>query len=380
MGAEVIKVERPELGDETRHWGPPWLSDRQGRETSQSAYYVAVNRGKQSIAIDLSKDAGVQLVKKLIRSVDILIENFKVGDLARKGLGYDDCAAINPKLIYCSITGFGQSGPMAEMPGYDYLVQGQGGLMSITGIPDGDPGAGPQRVGVAVSDLTTGMNAAIGILGALHHRNKTGEGQYIDLALLDVQVSWLANQAQNYLCSGEVPSRTGISHPNLAPYQPFATSDGSIIIAIGNDAQFRRLCDALNLAALATDPCYSTNPRRVTNRETLAKALQSVIEQKTSDQWLHLLRKHRLPCGPVQTIADAFSDPQVLARDMLVDIEHPEFGPVKTVASPIKYSLTKLEYDKAPPTLGQDTVDVLSRLVEVSAEEIDVLKCSKVVA
>lgn len=374
MGAEVIKVERPVIGDDTRHWGPPWLKDRDGKETRESAYYLSANRGKHSVTVDIGRPEGQALVRELAADSDVLVENFKSGGLARKGLDYATLEALNPGLIYCSITGFGQTGPMAAMAGYDYLIQAQGGLMSITGVPDGDPGAGPQRVGMAVADLTTGMNAAIAILGALHHRNQTGAGQYIDMALLDVQVSWLANQAHNYFCSGIPPTRTGEYHPNLVPYQPFPTADGEkVIIAIGNDGQFRRFCQAVGRSELADDSRFATNPERVRHRLELVPIMVEITRRRTGTEWMTLLRDIDVPCGPIQDIAQVFDDPQVKARGMKLELES-KHGPVPGVANPIKYSKTLLEYGKAPPALGDDTDDVLARLLGKAPEEIEALR------
>jgi crotonobetainyl-CoA:carnitine CoA-transferase CaiB-like acyl-CoA transferase len=379
LGAEVIKVERPHVGDDTRHWGPPWFTDGADVETRESAYYLSANRGKQSITVNIADPEGRALVREMAARCDILVENFKTGDLAGKGLGFEDLRQVNPGLIYCSITGFGQTGPMAEDLGYDYLIQAQAGLMSITGVPDGEPGAGPQRVGLATADLTTGMNAAVAILAALHHRDQTGEGQFIDMALLDVQVSWLANQAQNYFCSGQTPARTGEYHPNLAPYQPFPTKDGKLIIAVGNDGQFQRLCDALDLPDLASDTRYATNPGRVQHRVELVEALKVATRIKTTREWTTALRKLKVPCGPIQTIDEVFTDPQVLARNMVVEVEHPELGTVPTVANPIKFSSTPLTYHKAPPLLGEDTVAVLSNLLGFDETRIAELKSRGVV-
>ncbi len=374
LGAEVIKVERPGLGDDTRHWGPPWLTDQSGEQTRESSYYLSANRGKHSITIDIGSVQGRDLVRELAAQSDILVENFKTGDLAKRGLGYDELRVDNPGLIYCSITGFGQTGPMADDPGYDYLIQAQSGLMSITGVPDGMPGAGPQRVGLATADLTTGMNSAIAVLAALHHRNVTGEGQRIDMALLDVQVSWLANQAQNYFCSGKTPTRTGEYHANLVPYQPFPTKDGQLIIGAGNDAQFQRLCHALELPALASDPKFATNPARIANRLELVGVLKVSTRMYSSRALQALLREIKVPGGPIQTIDEVFTDPQVLARNMVVDVLHPKLGPVKTVANPIKYSATPLEYTKAPPSLGEDTEFVLRDVLGKSEEQIEQLR------
>lgn len=379
MGAEVIKIEHPTLGDDTRHWGPPWLKDKQGNDTQESAYYLSANRGKHSVTVDIGQPEGQALVRELAAESDILVENFKSGGLARKGLDYATLEAINPNLIYCSITGFGQTGPMAAMAGYDYLIQAQAGLMSITGAADGAPGAGPQRVGMAVSDLTTGMNATIAILGALHHRHLTGEGQYIDMALLDVQVSWLANQALNYFCSGKPPTRTGEYHPNLVPYQPFPTADGeNVIIAIGNDGQFKRFCAAVGHSELAIDPRFSTNPERVKHRLELVPLMTQITLSRTSHEWIEMLGAISVPCGPIQNIAQVFDDSQVKARNMQIELET-ETGVVPGVANPIKYSRTPLEYRKPPPRLGEDTDSVLERLLHKGAEEVSALRKKGVV-
>ncbi|MFI0473244.1 CaiB/BaiF CoA transferase family protein [Halomonas sp. HMF6819] len=378
MGAEVIKIERPVLGDDTRHWGPPWWQG-EGQSPPQSAYYLSANRGKHSVTVDIARPEGQALLHELAEQCDIVVENFKTGGLASKRLDYASLAAINPAIIYCSVTGFGQTGPMASMAGYDYLIQAQAGLMSITGVPDDEPGAGPQRVGMAVADLTTGMNAVIAILGALHHRHQTGEGQHIDMALLDVQVSWLANQALNYFCSGTPPKRTGEYHPNLVPYQPFPTSGGEkVIIAIGNDGQFQRFCNAVGLAEVAHDPRFATNPMRVQHREALVAIIRQVTQSFDSAALTELLQSISVPCGPIQDIAQVFEDEQVKARGMKVDVPG-AFGSVPGVANPIKYSKTSLSYTKAPPALGEDTRDVLGRLLGKSDEAIRRLQESGVV-
>lgn len=374
MGAEVIKVERPGSGDETRHWGPPWLHGETNEDTRQSSYFLSVNRGKSSVTINIASPEGLELIRELAAESDILIENFKTGDLVKKGLGYEDLAEVNPGLIYCSITGFGQTGPMAEYAGYDYLVQAQGGLMSITGVPDDMPGAGPQRVGVAISDLTTGMNATIAILAALHHREKTGEGQHIDMALLDVQVSWLANQALNYFCSGNAPTRTGEYHPNLAPYQPFPTSDGSVIVAVGNNRQFTKFCGAIGCPELSEDPRFATNPQRVVNREEMIVLLKECTRTFSSADILEKVRAVNVPIGIIQTIDQVFTDPQVLARDMKINLEHPVTGNVPGVANPAKFSKTKISYRKAPPLLGENTDTVLAEKLDKNASEIRALR------
>ncbi|MBZ5487532.1 CoA transferase [Halomonas aquamarina] len=369
MGAEVIKIERPGLGDDTRHWGPPWWQGEEG-QPPQSAYYLSANRGKHSVTVDIARPEGQALLHELVAQCDIVVENFKTGGLADKRLDYASLSAINPAIIYCSVTGFGQTGPMARMAGYDYLIQAQAGLMSITGVPDGMPGAGPQRVGMAVADLTTGMNAAVAILGALHHRHQTGEGQHIDMALLDVQVSWLANQALNYFCSDTPPKRTGEYHPNLVPYQPFPTANGEkVIIAIGNDGQFRRFCEAVGIASLADDPRFATNPQRVKHREALVALISDVTRGFESTALTTLLQSISVPCGPIQDIAQVFEDEQVKAREMKIDVPG-KTGSVPGVANPIKYSKTALSYSKAPPTLGEDTRDVLTRLLGKSDEAV----------
>ena len=379
LGAEVIKIERPEIGDDTRHWGPPWRKSQDNEDVRQSSYFLSANRGKYSVTIDLGTQKGRDLAKTLSAKCDILVENFKNGDLEKKGLGYNALSEANPGLIYCSITGFGQTGPMKDLPGYDYLIQAQGGLMSVTGVPDGQPGAGPQRSGIAVSDLTAGMNAAIAVLAALHHRNNTGRGQHIDLALLDVQVSWLANQAQNYFCSGKAPVRTGEYHPNLAPYQPFPASDGKLIIAVGNDMQFQRLCEVLDLAELSADPRFETNPDRVVNRAALVTLLEEKTKQKTCESLADTFRGAAIPCGPIQSIEDVFSDPQIAARKMKTTLDHPVLGAIPTVANPIKYSDSQVEYSKAPPLLGEDTQSVLGRILKLSAAEIAQLHDDQVI-
>lgn len=374
LGAEVIKIERPRTGDDTRHWGPPWLTDSNGEKTQESAYYLSANRGKHSVTVDISLPEGQALIKELAAECDIVVENFKTGALASKNLGYDSLSTNNPGLIYCSITGFGQTGPMANDAGYDYLVQAQGGLMSITGVADGEDGAGPMRVGMAVVDLTTGMNATVAILAAMHHRSVTGEGQHIDLALLDVQVSWLANQALSYFCSDNIPVRTGEYHPNLSPYQPFPTADGKVILAIGNDKQFQQFCIVAGCPELAEDIQFKTNPARVENRVKLVERMLPIMKSQPSKYWIDTLVKKHVPCGPIQNIKQVFEDPQVIAREMKIELEHPEIGTVPGVANPIKFSKTKQEYKKAPPKLGEDTDAVLQRILNKNPEEINALR------
>lgn len=374
LGADVIKIERPRVGDDTRHWGPPWFIRPSGEELGESSYFMCTNRSKRSVTVDLAREEGQALIRKLAAQSDILIENFKTGDLARKGLGYEQLRGVNPGLIYCSITGFGATGPQAGQAGYDYLVQAQGGLMSLTGWPDGAPGAGPMRSGLAVSDLTTGMNAAIAILAALHHRTRCGEGQWIDLALLDVQVSWLANQAQGYFATGIAPARTGDQHPSLVPYQPFNAKDGLLIVAVGNDGQFQRLCAVIGCEQLGHDPRFASNHGRVVNREQLIPMLAARIATVPAAELQERLRAVGVPCGPVQSLDQVFADPQVLARHMVVETPHRRLRRVKTVANPAKYSATPPSYERGPPTLGQDTEAVLSEVLGLSAEAIGALR------
>ena len=352
-GAEVWKVERPVTGDDTRHWGPPFVKDKAGRNTSESAYYLAANRGKKSVEIDISSEQGQSRIKKMVAQADVFIENFKVGSLKKYGLDYESLRNLNPGIVYCSITGFGQDGPYAERAGYDAMIQAMGGLMSITGERDGLAGAGPQKVGVAAADLMTGMYAVSGILAALHHKNQTGEGQHIDLSLLDTQVAWLANQASNYLVSKEVPVRLGTAHPNIVPYQSFAVEDGFIFLAVGNDSQFQRCCEIMGCPELALRPEYETNQMRVNNRASLIPLLQSYLKTRTLDVWLEQFSAAHVPCGPINTIDRVFEDPQVQHRQMQLELEHPLAGTVPLVANPVKFSKTPIKYRSAPPVLGQ---------------------------
>ncbi|MFN3884863.1 MAG: CaiB/BaiF CoA transferase family protein [Rhodocyclaceae bacterium] len=362
LGAEVIKVERPGAGDDTRHWGPPWLKDAKGAKTATAAYYLCCNRNKRSLTVDFTQAEGRAIVRELARRSDVLIENFKVGGLAAHGLDYESLRAINPRLIYCSITGFGQTGPYAARAGYDFLIQGMGGLMSLTGRADGEDGAGPQKVGVALTDILTGLYATIGILAALHHRDKSGEGQYLDLALLDVQVASLANQAMNYLVSGVAPKRMGNAHPNIVPYQDFPTRDGDFIIAVGNDGQFARLAEVAGHAEWATDARFATNAARVENRSVLIPLIRQTTVTKTTDEWIALLEAANVPCGPINDLARVFADPQVRARGLRIDLPHPAAGSVPQVASPLRLSATPVEYRAAPPALGADTDAILAEL------------------
>ncbi len=358
-GADVIKVEKPQGGDDTRAWGPPYLKDQSNKETTESAYYLSANRGKKSIAIDLSKKAGQAIVTALAKQSDILIENFKVGGLKRYSLDYDSLSAVNPRLIYCSITGFGQTGPYAHRAGYDAMIQGMGGLMSITGTPDGEPGEGPMKTGVAVADLMTGMYAVSAILAALHHRQQRGEGQHIDLALLDTQVAWLANQNMNYLVTGENPQRQGNSHPNIVPYQVVPTADGHIILAVGNDDQFRRFCAIAERNDLAESTAYATNAARVEHRADLLKIITNETLCHGSEWWLSQLEKAGVPCGPINSIGEAIDHPQIKHRNMLLKVPHPTAGEVSLINTPVKYSKTPVVVPVAPPLLGQHTDQIL---------------------
>jgi len=370
MGATVIKIERPGSGDDTRHWGPPYLHDTQGRATTESAYFLSANRGKHSVAIDLAAAEGQALVRGLAAGADVLVENFRVGTAARHGLDYRALEPSNPRLIYTSISAFGQDGPAADGPGYDAMIQAMGGLMSITGIPDGEPGAGPQKVGVAIADLMCGMYAVAAILAALHERHRSGRGQYIDLGLLDTQVAWLANQGLNYLVSGVVPVRRGTAHPNIVPYQAFATADGYVMIAVGNDAQFERFCAAAGLCALAADPRFATNAQRVANRTVLLPQLVAVLRLRSTSDWLSALRAADVPCGPINDLAQVFDEPQVRHREMRVDLPHPVAGSAPGVRNPIRYSRTPLVYERAPPLLGADTAAVLAARLGLDATQL----------
>jgi crotonobetainyl-CoA:carnitine CoA-transferase CaiB-like acyl-CoA transferase len=362
LGAEVIKIERPGSGDDTRHWGPPWLKDGDGKETGEAAYYLCANRNKRSVTADFTRPEGQAIVRRLAAEADIVIENFKVGGLTAYGLDYESLRAINPRLIYCSITGFGQDGPYAARAGYDFLIQGMGGLMSVTGRADGEPGAGPQKVGVALTDILTGLHAAVGILAALAHRDRTGEGQQIDVALLDVQIACLANQALNYLASGTSPRRMGNAHPNIVPYQDFPTADGDMILAIGNDAQFARFCAIAGHGEWAADARFTTNAARVAHRAELIPLLRQATVMKTTVEWIAVLEDASVPCGPINDLAGVFADPQVRHRGMRLDLPHPLAGSAPQVANPLKLSVTPVEYRNAPPLLGQDTEAVLRQL------------------
>lgn len=362
LGADVIKVERPGTGDDTRAWGPPYLKNAQGNDTSEAAYYLSANRNKRSIAIDISTPEGAELVRKMAAKCDILLENFKVGGLRKYGLDYESIKAVNPSLIYCSVTGFGQTGPMAPLPGYDFMIQGMGGLMSITGERDDRPGGGPQKAGVAVADLFTGMYATVAILGALHERSRSGLGQHIDIALLDCQVAMLANQALNYMTSGNIPKRAGNAHQNVVPYQVFAASDGHLIVAVGNDSQYRAYCEVLGRPDLGVHPDYATNSQRLINRDALIAELEEIMKTRTRDEWIESLQKVGVPSGPINNLKQVFEEPQVKAREMWRTLPHPVAGTAPTTASPIRFSDTPVQYRMAPPLLGQHTEEILEEL------------------
>lgn len=377
LGAEVIKIERPGVGDDTRSWGPPYLQDREGKDTRESAYFLGANRGKKSLTLDISKPAGQQIARRLAARCDVLIENYKAGDLARYNLGYEQLQALNRGLIYCSITGFGQTGPMKRVAGYDFIIQAMGGLMSITGERDDLPGGGPQKVGVAVADITTGMYSTVAILAALAHRSRTGEGQYIDMALLDVQVAMIANMNMNYLISGRAPKRFGNAHANIVPYQVFDAADGQFVVAVGNDGQFAKLCEAAG-QAFHHDPRFRRNDDRVRNREVLVPLLAAVLKQRPVAEWIALFEPLGIPVGPINNLAQVFDHPQVRSREMRLELAHPLSGTVPSVANPIKMSGTPLRYEAAPPTLGQHTREVLES-AGFDAGEIEQLRADGVI-
>jgi crotonobetainyl-CoA:carnitine CoA-transferase CaiB-like acyl-CoA transferase len=379
LGASVIKIERPGAGDDTRTYAPPYARTSDGAQSSESAYFLSTNRGKRSVTIDFTRPEGQKLVQALAAKSDVVIENFKVDGLTKYGLDYASLQALNPGLVYCSITGFGQTGPYRHKPGYDFMIQGIGGLMSITGEPDQPTGGGPVKVGVAVADVFTGLYATIAILGALAHRDRAGAGQHIDLALLDTQVAVLANQAMNYLVTGVAPQRLGNSHPNIVPYQVFATSDGYIIVAVGNETQFARMCEVIGRPDLASDERFATNAARVNHRGEIVAILHGIFVTRTMRDWLDALERVGVPCGPINTIADVFADPQVQARGLRLDLPHPAIGTVPSVANPIKYSATPISYRSAPPMLGADTDEVLREMVGVTSAEIARLRKAGIV-
>jgi crotonobetainyl-CoA:carnitine CoA-transferase CaiB-like acyl-CoA transferase len=374
LGADVIKIERPGSGDDTRAWGPPYAKDADGNNTSEAAYYLSANRGKRSVTVDIASPEGQALVRELARHSDVVLENFKVGHLKRYGLDYETLKAIKPDLVYCSITGFGQDGPYAHRAGYDFLIQGMGGLMSVTGERDELPGGGPQKAGVALTDLMTGMYATIAVLAALTHRDRSGEGQYIDMALLDTQVAMLANVGSNYLTSGKPPKRWGNAHANIVPYQTFACSDGHIIVATGNDGQYQKFVQAGGRPELATDPRFATNPLRVQNRDLLVPLLAGMVAMRSRDEWIAMLEAVGVPCGPINDVGEVFANEQVKARAMAVELPHPAAGKVTLVRSPMKMSATPATSTMAPPLLGQHTEEVLREVLGKSGDEVAALR------
>ena len=378
LGAEVVKVERPGAGDDTRHWGPPFLQNGAGENTSEAAYYLSANRNKQSLTLDFTQAEGQRIVRELAAKADILIENFKVGGLAAYGLDYAALKELNPRLIYCSITGFGQNGPYAKRAGYDFMIQGLGGLMSLTGRAEGEEGAGPVKVGVALTDILTGLYSTAAILAALASREQTGAGQHIDMALLDVQVACLANQAMNYLTTGTSPRRLGNAHPNIVPYQDFPTADGDFILTVGNDGQFRKFCEVAGLTALADDPRFSTNKARVAHRGELIPLIRQATVFKTTAEWIGALEQAGVPCGPINDLAQVFADPQVQARGLRFELPHALAGSVPQVASPIRLSATPIQHRNAPPLLGEHTEQVLQQWLGLDAGQIAGLRAAGV--
>jgi len=374
LGAQVVKVERPGKGDDSRGYAPPYLKDEQGNETKEGAYFCAANRGKKSITVNLTRPEGQQLVRELATQCDVLLENYKVGDLARYGLGYDDLRKLNPGLIYCSVTGFGQTGPDRDRPGYDFMAQGMGGLMSITGEADNVSGGGPQRVGIPIIDLTTGMYASIAVCAALANRAVTGKGQWIDIALLDSCVAFLANQAMNYFATGVSPERIGNAHPNIVPYQTFKTKNGSIILACGNDNLFNKFCEAAGCAHLPQDPRFAANAERVKNRVEITRVLNEVFLQRTTREWVQLLDDAGVANGPINTIEEVFKEPQVIARGLKIELPHAAAGRVPLVASPMRFSETPIKHELAPPTVGQHTDEILRDVLKKNDAEIAKLR------
>lgn len=379
LGADVIKIEKPGSGDDTRTWGPPWWKGQGEQEEAVAAYFLCANRNKRSLTVDLTRPEGQEIILRLAETADVVIENFKVGALARYGLDYASLSARNPRLVYCSITGFGQTGPYAPRAGYDFLIQGMGGLMSITGRPDHEPGGGPMKVGVALTDILTGLYAANAILAALAWRERSGRGQYIDMALLDVQVACLANQALNYLTTGQDPPRLGNAHPNIVPYQDFPTADGWMILAVGNDGQFARFCAEAGVPELAADPRYATNPARVAHRAELIPRLQELTRTRSTDAWIAALEQAGVPCGPINPLSKVFADPQVRARGMALRLPHERLGEVPQVANPMHLSATPPAYRGAPPLLGEHTAEVLREVLGMDEAEVAALRAKGVV-
>lgn len=374
LGAEVIKIERPGKGDDSRAFGPPWLKDASGRETGESAYFACANRGKKSVTVDLAKPEGQRVVRELAAKCDVLLENYKFGDLARYGLGYEQLAERNPGLVYCSVTGFGHSGPYRDRPGYDFMVQGMGGMMSITGERDDLPGGGPQKAGMPIADIMTGMYATVAVCAALVHRAQGGKGQHLDLALFDTQVAVLANQAANYLATGIPPGRLGNAHPNITPYGSYKTADGAVIVACGNDNLFGKFCAAAGCQALASDPRFSTNGKRVENRAALDAILGPILAARTTREWVKLLEAAGVPNGPINNLEEVFREPQAVARGLRFELPHPVAGRVSLVRSPMRFSETPVQHEVPPPLLGEHTDQVLRTLLGYGDKEIAALR------
>ncbi|WP_317204158.1 CaiB/BaiF CoA-transferase family protein [Janthinobacterium sp.] len=379
LGADVVKIERPGVGDDTRAWGPPYLKDGAGADTKESAYFLSANRGKKSVTVDIAQPEGQDIIRRLAAQSDIVLENYKVGQLKKYGLDYASLSALNPRLIYCSITGFGQDGPDAQRAGYDFMIQGMGGLMSITGAADDVPGGGPVKVGVAVTDVMTGMYATVGVLAALAQRERSGVGQHIDIALLDVQVAMLANQASNYLVGGQVPGRLGNAHPNIVPYQAFATADGHLILAVGNDRQFRSFCEVAGHAAWADDARFAGNAARVQHRAALVALLEPALRTRTTHAWLAQLEEVGVPCGPINSIDQVFAEPQVRHRQLELRLPHALAEGVPTVASPLRMSGSSTACERASPLLGEHTREILGERLQLDAAGIDALRARGVI-
>jgi formyl-CoA transferase len=379
LGAEVIKIERPKTGDDSRAFGPPWLKDAAGKDTTESAYFASANRGKKSVTVNLSKPEGQDIVRRIAAECDVLLENYKFGDLARYALGYEDLRKINPRLVYCSVTGFGQTGPYAERPGYDFMIQGMAGLMSITGERDDLPGGGPQKAGIPIGDIITGMYASVAVCAALAHREKSGTGQHLDLALLDSLAAILSNQGGNYLATGVPPGRLGNAHPNIVPYQTFKTADGDIILACGNDNLFRKFCEVAGCQALADDPRFVTNGKRVENRAEITRLLSDIIGKRTTRDWVDALEAAGVPNGPINNLKQVFEEPQAVARGLRMEMDHPLAGKISLVRSPMRFSETPLEHKTPPPTLGQHTDEVLRGLLKFADADIAKLRADGVI-
>jgi crotonobetainyl-CoA:carnitine CoA-transferase CaiB-like acyl-CoA transferase len=379
FGADVIKIERPGAGDDTRHWGPPYLKTANGDDTREAAYYLAANRNKRSVTVDIATAEGQRIIRELAAKSDVVLENYKVGQLAKYGLDYASLKAVKPDIVYCSVTGFGQTGPYAPRAGYDFIVQGIGGFMSITGERDGQPGAGPQKAGVAIADLMTGMYATVAVLTALTHRDRTGEGQHIDMALLDVQVAMLANMASNFFADGKAPERWGNAHPNIVPYQTFGTSDGWIIVAVGNDLQFRKFVAAGGRPEFADDERFATNPARVRNRDLLVPLLAEMVRTCTKAEWIDALEAANVPCGPINTLDEVFENEQVIARGMEEALPHPSGGTVRCARNPIRMSVTPPRAAVPPPMLGEHTDAVLRDMLDYDDARLDALRAALVI-